>query len=90
MKDTSLRNKIEMGELLERLLFASASTMEEYMDKSKIESKLKDITARVLRRRLRKRQRTVAGSPSKMVVSTERQGKIAGFPIKMIVTAKGA
>jgi hypothetical protein len=90
MKDMSLRSKIETSELLERLMFASASTMEEYMDKSKIESKLKDITARVLRRRLRKRQRMIAGSSSKMVVSAQRQGTIADLPRKMVVIAQGA
>jgi hypothetical protein len=48
---------MELVDLLERLLYASSPTVEEYMDKSKLKVKLKEITIRVLRRRLQQKRR---------------------------------
>jgi hypothetical protein len=56
------------SDILEKLLFTSASNMDEYMDLTGIESKIKGLSMRILRRRLQKRQRRIGGFRSNMVV----------------------
>lgn len=68
MDDDSKRNQIILGELLENFLFTSAPTMNDYKDKSRIESKIKDISIRILKRRLEKRQRKLGGFRSSIVL----------------------
>jgi hypothetical protein len=69
MTSKSKKNELSTtSELMERLLFTNASTMEEYMDKSNIGSKIKSLSMRILWRRLQKRQRTIGGFRSKMVI----------------------
>jgi hypothetical protein len=62
---------IVTSELMERLLFTNASTMEEYMDKSNVGSKIKSVSMRILQRRLHKRQGRIGAFRSKMVISTQ-------------------
>jgi hypothetical protein len=61
INDDSKRNQTIVGELLENFLYTSAPTMDDYKDKSRIESKIKDISIRILKRRLEKRQRRLLG-----------------------------
>jgi hypothetical protein len=56
---------VETIQTLEHLLFSIAPTLESYLDQRTLESRIKDLNVRLLRRRLLKRQRNTR-TPSGM------------------------